>query len=189
MSKGTRGVGRNWRASALRRISGIALVGTALAGALQAQSFTQYPTSGDPAGIAAGPDGNIWFTEDNAGKIGRITLSGVVTEFSIPTAGSEPPSIARGSDGNLWFTENGAGKIGRITPAGAITEFSLSNSSSTPSSIVSGPDGNLWFTEFARGKIGRITTGRLDHRVPDAVRPRFHRGGERRKSLVHGAAR
>jgi virginiamycin B lyase len=158
MSKETREIGRNWLASAARRISALAFIGTALAGALQAQSFTEYPISGDGAGIAAGPDGNIWFTEDNAGKIGRITLSGVVTEFSIPTAGSEPQSIARGPDGNLWFTENGAGKIGRITPAGTVTEFSLSNSSSTPSSIVSGSDGNLWFTEFAAGKIGRITT-------------------------------
>lgn len=157
MSRGTGGIGGNWRASALRRISGLALAGAALAGVMQGQSFTEYPISGDGDGIAAGPDGNIWFTEDNAGKIGRITLSGVVTEFSIPTAGSEPRSIARGPDGNLWFTENGAGKIGRITTSGAITEFTLSNSSSTPSSIVSGPDGNLWFTEFALGKIGRIT--------------------------------
>ena len=157
MSKGTQGIGRNWRVSALRRISCVALVGTALAGALQAQSFTQYPTSGDPAGIAAGPDGNIWFTEKNSGKIGRITLSGGVTEFSIPTASSGPNSITRGPDGNLWFTENNADKIGRITPAGVVTEFSLPQSSSTPDSIVSGSDGNLWFTEFARGKIGRIT--------------------------------
>jgi virginiamycin B lyase len=156
MPTGTQGFGRNWRAIS-RRIAGLALVGTALASTLQAQSFTQYPTGGDPNGIAVGPDGNIWFTERNAGKIGRITLSGDVTEFSVPTPASEPTSIARGSDGNLWFTEN-AGKIGRITPAGGITEFPLSSTSSTPSSIVAGPDGNLWFTEFAQGKIGRITT-------------------------------
>lgn len=139
------------------RVSALALAAAAVAGALPAQSFTQYPTAGDPEGIAAGPDGNLWFTENNAGKIGRITLAGVVTEFSIPTASSNPHSIARGSDGNLWFTE-GAGKIGRITPTGAVTEFALANTSSTPGSIVAGPDGNLWFTEFAVGKIGRITT-------------------------------
>ena len=139
------------------RLSGLALVGTALAGALPAQSFTQYPTSGDPAGIVAGPDGNLWFTKNNAGKIGRITLSGVVTEFAIPTGSSGPDSITRGSDGNLWFTEGNSAKIGRITPSGAVTEFGLSDSNATPYSIVSGPDGNLWFTEFAIGKIGRIT--------------------------------
>ncbi|MEO8191068.1 MAG: hypothetical protein ABI682_12065 [Acidobacteriota bacterium] len=156
MSRGTGGIGGNWRVSALRRISGVAVVGMALAGAAGAQSFTQYSISGDGVGIAAGPDGNVWFTERNASKIGRITPSGVVTEFSIPTAGSEPTSITRGPDGNLWFTEN-AGKIGRITTAGAVTEYPLSNTSSTPDSIVVGSDGNLWFTEFALGKIGRIT--------------------------------
>ncbi|MDQ2978584.1 MAG: hypothetical protein M3R62_05150, partial [Acidobacteriota bacterium] len=132
------------------------VMGMALAGAARAQSFTQYPISGDGVGIAAGPDGNIWFTERNAGKIGRITPSGVVTEFSIPTARSDPDSITQGPDGNLWFTEN-AGKIGRITTAGAVTEYPLSTTSTTPGSIVLGSDGNLWFTEFAEGKIGRIT--------------------------------
>ena len=39
-------------------------------------------------GITTGPDGNLWFTEFGAGKIGRITPSGSITEFPIPTAGS-----------------------------------------------------------------------------------------------------
>ena len=38
-----------------------------------------------PSGIAAGPDGNLWFTESDASRIGRITPSGVVSEFP-PTA-------------------------------------------------------------------------------------------------------
>ena len=35
-----------------------------------------------PALIAIGPDGNVWFTDMN-GKIGRITASGLVSEFPI----------------------------------------------------------------------------------------------------------
>lgn len=31
--------------------------------------------------ITAGPDGNLWFTEDRAGRIGRITTAGTITEF------------------------------------------------------------------------------------------------------------
>jgi len=170
MVTGTPGIDSNGRASTSVRIVGLALLGTALACALQAQTFTQYPTVGDPDGTAVGPDGNIWFTERNASKIGRITLSGVVTEFSVPTGGSEPDSIARGSDGNLWFTEN-ADKIGRITPAGVFTEFSLPQGSSTPSSIVSGPDGNLWFTEYAQGRIGRITTAGVITEFPAPESP------------------
>ena len=39
-----------------------------------------------PWGIAAGPDGNLWFTEEVGDKIGRITPVGAVTEFPVPTA-------------------------------------------------------------------------------------------------------
>ena len=47
-------------------------------------------------GIAAGPDGNLWFTEFAGNKIGRITTRRVVTEFPIPTAGSRPSASRRG---------------------------------------------------------------------------------------------
>jgi hypothetical protein len=57
----------------------------------------------------------VWFTEASANKIARISPSGQVTEFPIPTLGAHPLDIVRGSDGNLWFTENGAARIGRIT--------------------------------------------------------------------------
>jgi streptogramin lyase len=40
-----------------------------------------------------------------------------ITEFPIPTAGSQPAGIAAGPDGNLWFAEQLGNKIGRITPA------------------------------------------------------------------------
>ena len=35
-----------------------------------------------PNAITAGPDGNLWFTEDYGHRIGRITQDGVITEFS-----------------------------------------------------------------------------------------------------------
>ena len=39
-----------------------------------AGTVTEFPVpSGSPVGITAGPDGNLWFTEQIANKIGRIT--------------------------------------------------------------------------------------------------------------------
>jgi photosystem II stability/assembly factor-like uncharacterized protein/streptogramin lyase len=111
-------------------------------------------------GITAGPDGNLWFTEYvsyQIGQIGRITPSGTVTEFAIPSRYSRPLGITAGPDGNLWFTESGTSQIGRITPAGVITEFPTPTSGGYPKAIVAGPDGNLWFTEYTTGLIGRIT--------------------------------
>ena len=74
-----------------------------------------------PHDIAAGPDGNLWFTEILGNKIGRVTTSGAFTEFPIPTPVSYPSGITAGPDGNLWFTEYGGNKIGYVRPsAGAM---------------------------------------------------------------------
>src|SRR5438132_88189 len=58
-----------------------------------------------PYTIAAGPDGALWFTDPTPNKIGRITTSGHVTLFPVPTAAANAYFIAAGPDGNLWFTE------------------------------------------------------------------------------------
>jgi streptogramin lyase len=70
-----------------------------------------------PAQITPGPDGNLWFTEQLGIGIGKITTSGVITEFQVPTPGSVPFGITSGPDGNMWFTESSANKIGRVTLA------------------------------------------------------------------------
>jgi len=118
-------------------------------------TYTEYPIPAAgvfPRQIVTGSDGNIWFTEDNIPGIGRITPTGVVTEFAVPA----DEGITAGPDGNLWFTEYGAQKIGRITTAGVATEFPLAGGS-YPVNITAGPDGNLWFVERFGNKIGRIT--------------------------------
>jgi streptogramin lyase len=55
--------------------------------------------TGKPIGIAPGPGGNVGFAESGAGKIGRITPGGVVTEFSAGILrGGSPQGIAVGPD-------------------------------------------------------------------------------------------
>jgi streptogramin lyase len=109
-------------------------------------------------GVATGPDGNVWFTEDNTGAVGRITPDGVVTEFSAGLTKGGPKGIALGPDGNLWVAESsGGGAIARITPSGAATEFTAGLSVGEPWDIAAGPDGNLWFVMRNPAVIGRIT--------------------------------
>lgn len=93
-------------------------------------------------GIAAGPDGNLWFAEGGSGQICRMTPQGATTEFPMPTVTSMPVGVAAGPDGNLWVTESGAAKVARLTPAGVFTEFPIS-SGGAGSAITAGPDGNL----------------------------------------------
>ncbi len=118
--------------------------------------------NGGPGYIAAGPDGNLWFTEYDAGRIGRMAPWGIVTEFPLPSAGGHPADITAGPDGNLWFTDPGANSIGRISVTGSITEFPIPTAQSdlyaiTAYGITAGPDGNLWFVEGQGNKLGRIT--------------------------------
>jgi len=126
-----------------------------------------------------GADGNVWIGLFAAGKIGRITPSGQITEFDIPTPDSGPRALAAGPDGNVWFSEFNANKIGRITPAGAVTEFDLPRPNSGPGDITAGADGHMWFVELAGtmdgrrpdgNRVGRITmAGEItEFRIPSA---------------------
>jgi streptogramin lyase len=112
-----------------------------------------------PAGITAGPDGNLWFVEARGNEVGRITRSGVITEFPIPGTDPHPLDMTAGPDGNLWFVEAHADKIARITPSGVITEFPVPADGTELVSITTGPDGNLWFCKLSNttGKIGKMT--------------------------------
>ena len=78
---------------------------------------TTVPTAGSgPNGITAGPDGNLWFTEQDGDKIGSINpVTRGITEIPL-SAGSEPQGIMAGPDGNLWFAEVRAREAGVVTP-------------------------------------------------------------------------
>lgn len=134
------------------------------------REITQLNTNGDITNrfsvtaydenfVTRGPDGNIWFTESNLsygpGFIGRLTPSGALTEFPLPSPFSRPYAIAAGGDGNVWFTED-ASAIGRITPQGVITEFAIPTQQPLVDAIALGPDGNVWFTESRTDKVARI---------------------------------
>ncbi len=105
-----------------------------------------------PQDIAAGADGNLWFTELTGGKIGRITTSGVITEFGNLDS---PRSITDGPDGNIWFSLSFSPFIGRITPAGDITLFPTP---SRPEQIARGHGNTILFSEFGENKIATMTT-------------------------------
>ena len=98
--------------------------------------FTAGITNPMLANITAGPDGNLWFTENSIpgqGTIGRITPAGVVTEFVVGDENVNINNLAAGPDGNIWFTETDFSQpnnnwVGRITPTGNITRFTLGSS-------------------------------------------------------------
>ncbi|MEI7846526.1 MAG: PxKF domain-containing protein [Chloroflexota bacterium] len=128
-------------------------------------TFTEFPAYVDtPSGITLGLDGNLWFAAYGSSKIGRITLDGEVSLYSVPTpsgptptGATNPTDIVTGPDGNMWFVEYWGPNVGRITPEGEITEYPLSSGYGT-TAVTVGPDGNIWFAEPFNDKIGNITT-------------------------------
>jgi virginiamycin B lyase len=91
-------------------------------------------------------------------SVPRITHAAPsITEYDLPTIGSQPISITTGPDGNVWFVTIFGNTVGRITDNGTITEYPVPTPSAGLQDITTGPDGNLWFTEGSSNKIGRIT--------------------------------
>ena len=142
-------------------------------------TFPPSPTtlSGAPLGIVKGPDGNMWFTEGgSAERIGRVTPSGMITEFPLAPAPTGNYfglwSIVSGPDGNLWFTygsgEENAG-VGCITPAGDAGQYPAPKHSSNPEGITVGPEGAIWFTDAS--SIDRLSPVACDASTTTTTQP------------------
>ena len=135
-----------------------------------------------PDGIALGPDGNVWFSESDGDKIGRITPDGRIVEFGRGiTPGSKPLSLVARS-GALWFSESGGGRIGRITMSGEVSEYPLPRPDSGPRAMALHPDGSIWFVETGANAIGRMAPDGsvVEFEVPTPQRFRTRNRGDRR---------
>jgi streptogramin lyase len=111
-------------------------------------------------GVAAGPDGNIWFASECGAGIGKITPAGVVTFY--PVTKSAPYSLASGSDGAVWFTD-ALYEIGRITTSGVITYTAVPPLSDYTNctnldvtQVIPGPSGTLQFFGQSQAYCGYI---------------------------------
>lgn len=125
-----------------------------------------------PFGIALGPDGFLYFTEQGVAngkpQIGKISTGGAVTEIAISSASptAQPFGIAKGPDANLWFTEMGADTIVSMSigAGNAMTPYALGTppggaASWKPAFITVGPGTNtLFFSAPGANAIGEITT-------------------------------
>jgi len=110
-----------------------------------------------PLGIATGPDGNVWFTNQTAGQIGVIpAVTHVPVLVTLPNPACAPTGITAGPDGRMWFTEQAAANVGVISLDGqTVHEYAAQGTS--PTGIAAGPDGALWYTLQGANAIGRIT--------------------------------
>jgi streptogramin lyase len=129
--------------------------------------ITEFPVPGPaflPGQIAAGPDGNLWFTDGLGNTLGMINpTTHAFTELTLPANYILASGITSGPDGDLWFTNmtmnDGVtyGAIGMINPTtDKIQEFPENIPNTAPVAITTGPDGNIWFTDVKTNDVGML---------------------------------
>jgi virginiamycin B lyase len=111
-----------------------------------------------PFGVAVDAGGTVWATLQNANKLVRITPSGEVTPFTVPTRRSGLADVAVDPSGAVWFIEIVGNKIGRFAE-GRFQEFPIPTPNAALTSLAVAPDGAVWFTELRGHKLGRLRNG------------------------------
>ncbi len=107
------------------------------------------------------PDGGAWYTGYGANVLGRVDpSSGLVKEFSLPTADSGPHGLTIDPQGHVWYTGNRAALIGRLDPTtGKVTEYPMPDPQARdPHTPILGKNGILWFTVQSGNYVGRLDT-------------------------------
>jgi virginiamycin B lyase len=129
------------------------------------------------AGLIGATAGNIWFTANFAGYIGKLDpKTGAITEYKTPGA-RDPHSLSFDQDGILWFTAQGANMIGRLDPkSGDIKMIDVPTRRAAPYGMVVSSKGVPFFAEFGTNRLGSIDPKTLkitEYVLPDATtRPR-----------------
>ncbi len=84
------------------------------------QSISTFPIPtqfAQPNDLTLGPDGALYFTEGFNQAIGRVDMSGNVTETKIDADMASPNQLAFDNSGDLWVSGSNAGLV-EITPSG-----------------------------------------------------------------------
>jgi virginiamycin B lyase len=113
-------------------------------------------------GIAAGPDGRIWFADPGGcdgytSRIGAINTDGSGLTYYSAGLPAQVGTLIDGGDGNLYFGSYTANQMGRITTAGVSTVWTIPAISDPPfvvDDMVAGPDKDIWFTDSSGNYVG-----------------------------------
>lgn len=134
-----------------------------------------------PHDPALAPDGSLWYTGQQANKLGRLDpQTGTFKEYPLKTANSGPHGLVADRDGNIWFTAIYAGYVGKLDPkTGDIREYRAEDTTKIdPHTPVIDHNGDVWFTNEETNYIGRINpnTGKMtlakvptQHAVPYGI--------------------
>jgi streptogramin lyase len=114
-----------------------------------------------PNELALDAHGDVWFTEFNADRLGRLDpRTGRMQHYLLAPKPSVqtlyPYGMAIDELGNVWFTESGNNRLGRFDPkTGALLIVAVPDSQALMMEIASDGRGSLWVTSFTPGLLFR----------------------------------
>jgi virginiamycin B lyase len=158
------------------------------------EKFTEFPEGGDAYGFVLDQkEGNVWFAQLWAGKIGEVDIKTLKLKRWTPPAtlmlaetnkdqpdevgntqvhpkSAGPRRISSDSKGMIWFGEWFAGQLARFDPSTeTFKEFPLPGPAPTPYGV--GVDRNdfVWYASYDNDTLGRLdpNTGKvLEYPLP-----------------------
>lgn len=146
-------------------LAAIALTLALAAGSARAANVQLFPVPTAGAGlsnIVAGPDGALWFNEQDGFAVGQITTTGVVTEFPVPrapySANGDGPTTIVSSGGNLWTLANVGSTIDEVSIAGTVTQL-YANLNQSATNLAPDSAGGVWATSLSGAGGGSVSGG------------------------------
>jgi virginiamycin B lyase len=112
----------------------------------------------DPHTLVFDPSGILWFTVQNANRIGRLDpKTGEIKLLTPPTSNSRPYGMAINSKGTVFVVEFGSNKIASVDPKTlAIREYTLPDPGARPRRVTITSNDMVWYADYSRGYLGRL---------------------------------
>lgn len=118
-----------------------------------------------PNELALDAQGEVWFTEFNADRLGRLDPhTDRMQHYALSAKASVqtlyPYGVIIDAEGMVWFTESGTNRLGRLDPAtGAMRLFTAPDPHALLMEIASDTQGSIWVTSFTPGLLFRLHPG------------------------------
>lgn len=124
------------------------------------QRLQVWPAPGGkgPHGLAVTPDGQVWYASSGDNSINRIdSLSGSVTRYPLPLAGSAPRQLGADSIGRLWVSQAGNGQLSRFDPSdGSWKQWRLPGTQAQPCALYVDAMDRVWLSDLGSNAILRF---------------------------------
>ncbi|MBD1363054.1 hypothetical protein IDJ77_04455 [Mucilaginibacter sp. ZT4R22] len=108
-----------------------------------------------PTRICTAPNGSMYITSQNQGKVYKVLKNGTVTIAVDKLRG--PYGIKAAKNGDIYVAVAGENKIIKIKPSGYISKVKLSLSLNTPQDIAIADDGTLFIADSYNRRIIKVT--------------------------------